>query len=340
MSDKSLLNKPFEHIYIEEGVKDHPMTLQVLARYESSKRIYIRHYKDVFNRKNQNFRAQSMSRSLILAKNTGNLIFKGSDMCQDHGNSRFYYATSVMNCLFDCDYCFLKGMYPTADIVIFVNLEDYASKIRDMLQEGPMYLSISYDTDLLALNKVADLLSFWTDLALKEKDLTLEIRTKASCDVFEPVPNIIYSFTLSPQKVISSYEKHTAGLNSRLQSVIKACEEGCKVRLCFDPVVYINGWEECYNSFMDEVIPQIPWDKITDISVGTFRISKEYQKGLRSSCPMSAVTEYPYINEGGYLKIDNELAAGMREIIVAGLREVKNEKYIFCDSDGSFLGDR
>jgi spore photoproduct lyase len=340
MSERSFLNKPFSHVYIELDIKDHPVTKEVLGNLSDPTIIYIKHYKDVFNRKRQDFRVQSNSRSLILARNTGNLIFEGSDMCQDHGNSRFFYATSVMNCLFDCDYCFLKGMYSTGNIVLFVNLEDYEKQVEEMLHEGPMYLSVSYDTDLLALQGIADLSSFWIDLAKKNKDLTVEFRTKAHVTNFEAVPNVIYSFTLSPQSVISSYEHHTASLKGRIDSVRRACDLGCNVRLCFDPVLYVRDHMKCYNDFMDEVIPQICWEKITDVSVGAFRISKEYMKGLRSCCPMSAVTEFPYVNEEGYMKMPRDIYAGMRELLVSRLKEVKDEGKIFCDSDGSVVRDR
>ena len=340
MSDKTFYNKPFSHIYVEKDIKDIPLVKEVLNNLPSAQVILIKHYKDIFNRKKQDFRVQSKTRSLILAKNTGNLIFEGSDMCQDHGNSRFFYATSVMNCLFDCDYCFLKGMYSTGNIVLFVNLEDYEKKIKEMLKEGPMYLSVSYDTDLLALQGIADLCSFWTELAKNNEDLTIEFRTKAHVKRFDPAPNVIYSFTLSPQSVISSYEHYTSSLEGRLDSVSRACEAGCNVRLCFDPVLYVRDYMKCYNDFMDEVLPRVSWDKITDVSVGAFRISKEYMKGLRSCCPMSAVTEFPYVNEGGYMKMPSDIYKGMRDLLVSRLKEVKDEGKIFCDSDGSIVRDR
>ncbi len=57
-----------------------------------------------------------------------------------------------MNCIFDCAYCYLKGMYPSANIVVFVNLEeDIFAEVERVLENHPLYLCVSYDTDLLAL---------------------------------------------------------------------------------------------------------------------------------------------------------------------------------------------
>mgnify|MGYP006970641936 FL=1 len=30
----------------------------------------------------------------------------------------------MMNCIYDCSYCYLKGMYPSGHMVLFVNIED------------------------------------------------------------------------------------------------------------------------------------------------------------------------------------------------------------------------
>ena len=35
-----------------------------------------------------------------------------------------------MNCVFDCEYCYLKGMYPSANLVVFVNLEDIFAEVE------------------------------------------------------------------------------------------------------------------------------------------------------------------------------------------------------------------
>ena len=39
----------------------------------------------------------------------------------------------MFNCIYDCDYCYLQGMYPSANIVVFVNHEDFFDAV-DMSQ--------------------------------------------------------------------------------------------------------------------------------------------------------------------------------------------------------------
>ena len=142
---------PFHHVYIERKLAENYDVDNVLKKLPGSRIVWINHYKDVFNRKNQSLEIQKKSPALILAKKEGQLIYSGSKECQDFGNDNFYYTSCMMNCLFDCEYCYLQGMYPSADVVLFMNLEDIFNEVVRMLTVHPVYLCVSYDTDLIAL---------------------------------------------------------------------------------------------------------------------------------------------------------------------------------------------
>lgn len=122
--DENYYNPFFSHIYVEEEIAEHPRVKQILACFMKAEIVYIRHYKDVFCRRRQDYEEQHHAQNLILAKKTGSLIYQGAPVCQNFGNTYFYYTSCMMNCIYDCEYCYLKGMYPSANIVIFVNIED------------------------------------------------------------------------------------------------------------------------------------------------------------------------------------------------------------------------
>ena len=121
-SREGSFNKFLSHVYVERRALDNPHTTEILSRLRWSETIIIDHYKDIFNRGKQSYHQQSKSRSLILAVNDGELVYPGAPVCQAFGQKNFYYTASSMNCPFDCEYCFLKGMYSTANMVCFVNL--------------------------------------------------------------------------------------------------------------------------------------------------------------------------------------------------------------------------
>ncbi|MBR2821110.1 MAG: radical SAM protein [Clostridiales bacterium] len=319
----------FTHIYVEERALGYPLTEEILAKLPDSHVIKIRHYKDVFDRKRQNAPLQKEHQALIIAVRDGSRIFKGAPVCQSMGQKNFYYASSMMNCPFDCEYCYLKGMYPSSNMVVFVNLEDYRRDVEEKLKEGPMYVCASYDTDLLAMNQLTGHADFWKEMALSEEDLLVELRTKAAVQVTDNISNIIYAFTLSPSDVIGRFEKNTAPLGARIGAAEKAIESGAKVRLCFDPIIKIPEWKEAYKELVDACAGQIDFGRLTDVSVGTFRISSDYLNRMRRAYPGSATAWYPYVIKDGVAQYEPETDKAMQEYVCGLLEKHIGREKIF-----------
>lgn len=325
-------NLSFSHIYVEKAAWAYPRTKRILSRFHNANIIEIDHYKDVFCRKGQNYGLQHQSQNLVLAVKTGTLIYRGAPVCQSFGNTYFYYASCIMNCIYDCEYCYLKGMYPSGNLVAFVNLEDIFTEVEKLLLHHPVYLCISYDTDLSALEPVTGYLHEWAGFAKKQKNLTIEIRTKSANRHFEdlePSSGMIYAFTVSPQAVIEAYEHKTASLAQRIFCAANAMERGFLVRLCFDPMIYVKDWEKEYDAMFDAVSSQICMEKLLDVSVGTFRISQDYLKKMRKNEPYSAIAQFPYQNEKGICQYPVYLSEQMERHMVLRLKEKMPEEKIF-----------
>lgn len=326
-----LLHKNFSHIYVEEAVLEMPDTKQILGKFPNSQIITIKHYKDVFNRSRQNVSIQSKSRSLILASNNGQRLFKGAPVCQDFGYDNFMYTASVQGCIFNCDYCFLKGMYSTGHVVVFVNFDDYKQDVLEECSKRPLYLCASYDTDLHALSGIVDYADRWANLAKSSSNLVVELRTKAAKVDFVPHSNVIYAFSVSPEEIIERFEHGTASFDRRLANINEAISCGCQVRLCFDPMVYIPNWENIYSTMVDKVIESVDLGRVKDISIGTVRISADYIKRFRRISPDSAAVQFPFDKENGYCVYPKELNNRMTGLVKDKLKEVFDEKRIYCE---------
>ncbi len=319
----------FTHVYVEERAFEYPLAQSILSKIPDAEVVHIKHYKDVFDRKRQNARLQHEHRSLIVAVRDGNRVFEGAPVCQSFGNKNFYYASSMMNCPFDCEYCYLKGMYPSPNMVVFVNLEDYRADVEAKLAEGPMYVCASYDTDLIAMNQLTGHVDFWKDLARERHDLLVELRTKAAIDITDDISNVIYAFTVSPEEVVSRYERSTAPVSARIRAAAKALGNGAKVRLCFDPVIKIPDYENAYRRLVDEAADAIDFAKLTDVSVGTFRISSDYLNKMRRAYPDSEVAWYPYVIKDGVAQYEPETDRAMQDYVCALLENHIGREKIF-----------
>ena len=309
---KNLYNPFFSHIYIEKAAMDHPRTGQILSQFPDAEYIEINHYKDVFSRGHQNYALQKATPNLILALKKEPYVYEGAPVCQNFGNRHFYYSSSVMNCFYDCEYCYLQGMYPSANLVVFVNPEDIFNRVEELLKSYPVYLCISYDTDLLALENKLGYVKEWHRFAGSHPDLTVELRTKSSnfqvLNTLKPYPNFILAWTLTPDSIQKNYEHHTPSLNERLDCLKKAINKGFMVRLCFDPLIYQTNWKIIYEEMISTAFSRLPADKIKDISLGVFRVSHDYLKQMRKQRPDSVIIQYPYENDNGVCHYGKDLS--------------------------------
>ena len=337
----------FQHIYVEEALIQSPEAKGILQKFPKAKVIPIKHYKDVFNRKKQGRLPQSRSRKLILAKKEGQRLYDGAVVCQDFSESHFCYTSLLMNCPFHCAYCYLQGMYPSSNLVMFLNLEDYFSDCRKWIAEkGSLYLCISYDSDLLAMEGVYPYVEEFARFLNQENALRIEVRTKAGGEglwrKMQRLPlssdarkRMIFAFTLSPEEIIEEAEEGTARLSSRIFAIQKALEEGYLVRLCFDPMIYHPRWKELYSDLLQEVFQKIPMEQIHDCSLGSFRISESYLKATGKALPNSPHTQFPYENTGGYYHYPKELMEEMEGFLYSRLQEkLPKEKIFRWDSQG------
>ncbi len=301
----SLLNKSFSHIYIEKEAKKYQESKKILERFPNSQVIEIESYKEFFSRNNQNFSLQKKSPKLILAVKKENYLYEGAKVCESFGNDNFYYSSSILNCIYDCEYCYLQGVYSSGNIVIFVNLEDMFKEIEERLKNHSMYICISYDTDLMALEEITGFVKRWYSFVEKHKNLKIELRTKsANIKVFKELEansNFIVAWTLSPREFAKKHEIGTPTFDMRVKAVKELVENGWTVRVCFDPMIKIENFNQIYGEMVEETFQQIDGKKILDVSIGTFRISKEYMKRMKGNRRNSVILSYPFqCQEGVY----------------------------------------
>jgi len=117
-------------IYIENEIQDHPQTLKICARFPKATKISCDRYTSVFNNNSQNFRLQKQNPSLILARKHQKHVLP-TPVGYGVGSERNYYFSHMLNCLYDCRYCFLQGMYRSANYVVFVRTK--STQVRSLL---------------------------------------------------------------------------------------------------------------------------------------------------------------------------------------------------------------
>ncbi|MCH8475869.1 MAG: hypothetical protein LAT55_11660 [Opitutales bacterium] len=291
--------RSFSHLYIEKEALDEPDTKLLRKRFPQATVVEIDRYTEIFNRSGQSFAAQKAVPKLILAKKREDLLYRGSPYTPNFGHRRFFYNAMILNCLYNCEYCYLQGMYRSGNLVWFVNSGDFFQAVAEELKQGPLYLCISYDTDMLAFENLLPLCARWAEFSRKEPGLTIELRTKSANyralgRNAEAHERFILAWTLSPEAVSRRYEQGTPPIAQRLASAREAMEAGWPVRLCFDPVLLEGEWEEDYRQLFAEAFAQLDPKRLQDVSVGFFRSNRDFLKTMRRQRPDSALLNRPW----------------------------------------------
>ena len=330
----NLFNNRFSHIYVEKKILNNKNTLEILSKFKDVKIIEIENYKEVFSSNNQDFHLQKLGQKLILASNKANMIYEGAVVCESFENDNFYYTSSIINCVYDCEYCYLQGVYSSGNIVIFVDIEKVFEEVEELYNKlKTLYLCISYDTDLLAIENICGFSEKWYYFIEDKKDLKIELRTKSgNIDKFlnlKPLDNFIIAFTLSPENLALKNEKYTASFKNRVKAIKELQEKGWKVRICIDPLIYSDNFEKNYSQMIEYLFNEIDKEKVIDVSIGVFRISKEYLKKMRNQNQNSEILYYPFEYIDGVYTYSDKTKSYMINFIKEQFLKYIDEKKIY-----------
>ena len=318
----------FSHIYVESQSIESNIAEQSFKRFPKAKIIEIEDYKKIFNKNGQDFQIQKLSTKLILAKKQPPFIYPTTDIIQDSGFSNFYYCTPILNCIYNCEYCFLQGMYSSANIVVFTNTEEVKDAVKKQILERkypdePLLLSLSYNTDILALENILPLTKQWIDFANNTDDLFMEIRTKSgltsSFNKLKPSKKILFAWTLSPNNIIQKYEHKTPLLERRIMSIQKIVDSGWPVRLSFDPILIYPNWKEDYKQMFERIKETISGDKIFDITIGVFRMSDDFFNRIKKTKPDSDLFYNNYDNSNNVKTVTKDQKEMVRDFALSYL---------------------
>lgn len=288
-------------IYIEKEIQNDPKTLSVLAKFKNNpKKIIIDRFSEIFNLKNQNFRLQKIKPALIIAKKYGKTVQNVPSICSCEKNN--YYFSTLLNCPFDCKYCFLQGFFRSAFYVFFINSEAFKEEIKTIKTNSLIYSG--YDSDSLALDHITSFTKDFVPFFETLPHLTLELRTK-SVNIknlldLKPTANTVVSFSLNPNDVINKIEKNTPPLGKRLQAAFELQNRGWQIGLHFDPVIFTENFEETYSTFFKTVFTTVDPKKIKFATLGTLRFPKTCFKNIQKINKTNDLLSTLFENSSGF----------------------------------------
>ena len=305
-------------LYIEKNVRDHPRTAGIIKRYPRARIVNIERYSDVFNAPAQNFRHQKQQPALIIAHKPGRRVLP-TPPGYHIGGKHNYYFSHMLNCVYDCRYCFLQGMYQSGNYVVFINADDFFADIdaiTDQHSDNVWFFS-GYDCDSLALDPVTGFVDDCLNHFATNVKAHLELRTK-STQVRpllgrEPLSNVVVAFSLSPEAVVSAEEHGTPSLSKRLEALRNLQQAGWKIGLRLDPLLYADNFESLYGEMFDQIADTLVMNQVHSVSLGVFRLPKGFHKKLVRLYPHARLLAAPMSVRNGMVSYPQETEIRMRD---------------------------
>ena len=306
-------------IYIEKSARDYELTSEVLRKFPNAQHIDCDYYGEIFNRHGQNFRVQKAHPSLILAVKDGEFMLPAPVEYHVGGKQNFYFS-HMLNCPYDCRYCFLQGMYNSAHYVLFVNYDDFKREICRVMalhSSQPTWFFSGYDCDSLAFDPVSNFVSEFVPFIADIPNARMELRTKStqirSLKKLDVCNNVICAFSFTGALANQSLENRVPENIKRINALQKLQQRGWPVAIRFDPMMYYENWCHDFEQLCNQLFNKVDPASIHSVSIGAFRMPESFFKKVRNLYPQEALFAAGVVQQNGNFEYTNSIETQLLE---------------------------
>lgn len=203
---------------------------------------------------------------------------------------------AVESCSFACSYCTIQTFYGSEAVFD----KDFKDKLDKIIIDPDKYMRFGsgQSSDSLIWGNKYNVLGDLLDFAEKNPNILLELKTKSDnieCLLDMSVPrNIVCTWSLNPDTIISNEEHLTPGLNSRLEAARRAADKGIKTGFHFHPMIFYKNWERDYSEIIVRIKDLFKPEEVLFISFGTVTFIKPVIKKIRENGGYSKILQMPF----------------------------------------------
>lgn len=283
----------FSRILVEKDIFSLERTQEILKKFSHLPIVEIDRVDDIFGKVKKPYLQKRDDLQLFLGKKRGTLIKEAPDAYGLAGDPHYYFIHAY-NCIYECEYCYLQGYFHSPDIVLFLNHEDVRSEMAEICAQNPnqtVWFHAGEFSDSLALTHLTGELPFYLQTFKELPNAKLELRTK-SANIkplleLDPVPNVITSFSLSPEKRIKKTDLKTPPLKARLMAMAKLQEKGFPLGIHLDPIIHEDDFEQTYLELFKAISECLDVSKIEYVSMGVVRFTSKVFHQVKKNYPQS-----------------------------------------------------
>lgn len=324
-------------VYIESEIRNHPRAQKLLQRLRNLPIVEIEHYGEVFNPRAQNFRLQKKNPAIIIArKNKGHVLAAPEGYGLGEANN--YYFSHMLNCIYDCRYCFLQGMYQSAHQILFINYEDFGEQIKQVAaqhQDQPVWFFSGYDCDSLANEPMTRFTDYFIPLVASIDNAWMELRTKStqvrSMLKLQPTERVVTAFSFTDPISHRKLEHGVPSIAKRVEAMQRLIDAGWAVGLRFDPVVYHRDYQAAFINLLNQIFATIDPQKLHSVSLGSFRLTRDHFRKVTRLYPEEPLFAQNMALDNGIISYPREREQEMIEYCETQLmKHIPRQTYHPC----------
>lgn len=294
----------FQSIFVEETVRELPQTQKILQSFSHLPIHPIDKVEDYFGRVKKPYLHKRDSLNLFIGQKKGQLV-KEAPPAYGGQSGKHYYFIHAYNCLYECEYCYLQGYFHSPDLVLFINHEEITQEMKRLTLSAPQGEKVWFHagefSDSLALSHLTGELPHYFSLMQELPQAQLELRTKSN-NIREllklpALPNVVVSFSLSPEKVAKEFDHRAPSVKLRLQAIAQLAARGFSIGVHFDPIFAAPGVHEEYQVLLEDLLQAMGGQPLAYLSLGVVRFPEDIYRQMKKNYPQSKILAGPLDNE-------------------------------------------
>ncbi len=280
-----------QKIFIEKGTEKSYLALRFKKKFPQVEIQELNYCAEYL--KNNKFTLSQLKTPLVFIVKEHWDFIKPCPCTKNHLGCNYWIFNLGFGCPFDCSYCFLQAYSNFPGITLPSNLDDFFNKFDDFYKRinKPIRIGTGEFCDSLALDEITGYSKQLIDF-FRDKNLFFELKTKSNkihnlldCSASS---NIIISWSLNPQRIITEEEIACVSLEERINSAKEIQKKGFSLAFHFDPIIYSSQWEIEYKNVIDRLYqnlkPPFKW-----ISLGTLRANRQLKPIVEQRFPESKI---------------------------------------------------
>lgn len=323
-------------IYVDEHLKDHPLTRRVLSQSNHTPVLWVKDQEE-FSEYLQTFTPSEGKKCLWITESKGPLLKECPGTGDRYLCCRYYVLNLQSNCPMDCAYCVLQVYLNRQALILYANSASAEAEIDKLLKTRPgrlFRIGTGELTDSLVFD---ELTGFSADLFRMAggKNFLLELKTKSD-GVYHlppaPAKNLVLSWSLNPDGVILKSEHKAAALDDRLKAAVWAMKKGYLLGFHFDPVIEVLDWPSLYEKTLSRLFEVIDEKRVVWISLGSLRYPPQLEPVIKSRFPKTDITSGEMVpGKDGKIRYFRPIRERMYQRIYQALRRQWKDVFVyFC----------